>query len=311
MAGQSMKVVSMLLLATVLLTPRGLAAQDSYAYSVRAVTLEGTTYTGIVTSTPPFEKLLEAGDSIDPSQVDPKQSVRLGYFNGLNGAIALRFGELKSVEVEGRLSEDDVAERRERQRSTLAARRVREVERLRIVYEARAARAAEEAREAEEAAGQQQEGLPEELQKWIDRFPPSEGWIPAKKAKLYYETVILNNRPPTEDEHAWLDSYDQWKEAYDAWFALEQDKLTEEQEAKDSGEPEPTGSDRPEPSGTSSDDGAAIDPDHPTDAARSRLPPPIDPKTAKPDKISETTPKPISLDKKAIPPSKMKDGSRP
>ena len=291
-------------------------SDETVSYSVRVVTTKGAQFTGLVPKTEELDRLLDGKNSLDPTQVDPQRGLTLAGVNGLSGSIGLRFGELRSFAVERDVSKEDLEERRRSQLVLKESRLRQEAERLKRVAALRAAGAATEKELAEKAAMEKEVGLPEDLQEWIDRFPPDEGWIPSKKARLYYQTVILNNRTPTDEERTWLDSFDQWKVAYDAWLKLEKAKLADEEAAKqaiEKGEDVdlPTGENRSDRSGTSASEEAGVDPDNPTKEAAGKLPPAIDPQAPKPEKISEEAPKPVPLEKNAVKPDPLKDGTRP
>ncbi|MFH0944823.1 MAG: hypothetical protein V2A76_06465 [Planctomycetota bacterium] len=291
-------------------------ADASVSYSVQVVTTKGALFTGLVPKTEEMDRLLDGGDSLDPTQVDPGRLLTLAGVNGLNGSLTLRFGELKSLKVEQKVSEDDLKERQKSQIVLKASRLRQEAERLKKIAEQRAAGAATAKERQERLAQEKKVRLPQDLQQWIDRFPPDAGWIPSKKARLYYQTVILNNRTPTDEERAWLDSYEQWKVAYDAWLELEKAKLADEEAAKqaiEKGEDVdlPTGESRSDRSGTAASGEAGVDPDNPTKEAAAKLPPAIDPQAPQPEKISEDVKKPVPLDKNATKPEPLKDGTRP
>ena len=312
-------------LAILLVGFSAVQAQDDdevISYAVRAVTSKGAEFSGLVPRTQAFDDLLNGTDSIDPASADKSQRLKLAAVNGMNGSATFYFGGLRSIQVEGRLTEEDLKQRRESQAASRKGRLEREQVRLQQVTGRRdAARQAEEREQQEQQQQGSEQVLSKDHQEWIDRFPPDEGWIPAKRSQLYYQTVILNNRPPTDDERAWLDGFDQWKLAYDAWLVLEKQKLQEEEAAKqaakqaaeqgDKSVEPPTGNDRSDLSGTSASEGAEIDPSAPTPEEQQRLLPALDPETPKPDKISEAAPKPVPLKPYAVKPEPLKDGSRP
>lgn len=279
------------------------------AWEVSVVTRTGVTYSGVVLASAELDAAFGDERRPDPAALDPRLGLAIRWFNGLNGAVSFRCAELARIEILARYTAEDLESRRAEQAAARTARLQKEALRLAVVHEERAARlaAAEQARTAAAEAAAGERRLPPELQAWIDRFPPDQGWIPAKKAALYYQTVVLDNRAPSDAERAWLDSYDEWKQAYDAWLVLEKERLAEEarQRAAEGGDAAPAGAD---PAGA---EGASVDPDQPTAAELARLPPPIDKAIPPPDKIKKETPKPVALDPAAPAPAKMKDGSRP
>jgi len=281
----------------------GASADEVVSYAVRAVTNKGTEFTGRVPRTEAFDELLKDQEFIDAAKVDPDERLKVAGVNGLNGSITFVFGDLRSVQIEGRLTEEDLEQRRESEAILRQRRLADEQERLRWIQLRR--EAARKAKQQEQEQAQREQAgtlvLPEKYQVWIDRFPPDQGWIPARKARLYYQTVILDNRPPTDEERAWLDAYDQWKPAYDAWLTLEKLKLEMQDDAENV----------PEPSGTVVSPGASIDPAEPTPEQRKKLPPPLEPGVPEPTKVSPEAPEPVPLKPYATEPKPLKDGTRP
>lgn len=277
--------------------PQAAPAKSDGAWSVKVQATNGARYTGIVMRTPKLRAVLDDKDRIEGKDLPAGTSVQIKYFNGLNGSITLKSTEIARLEIAGQVADQELVEQK---KTIIVAREQRwqsENERLKQVDADRAMRAASKKAADDAAKAAAEEKLSPELQQWIDKYPPSEGWVPAKKAELYYQTVVVNNRPPTAQESAWFDDYDQWKVAYDAWLGLEQKRIAAEEKAKQEGTA-PVGP-PPEPSTTSKSKAAQIDPANPAPADAKVLPPPVDPAAPKPDKIDPATPKPAPLEKDA------------
>ncbi len=283
------------------------------ALQIHVITKSGGRFTGLVSKSSSLAQLFGGERKLDGSKIPADLDVRLQHVNGLAGSMGLRGSEIDHVEVEGSLEPAKVDEVESKIHGSKAELWAKEKERLAKVDASRAsaAKAEADAIAAAEAAAKGPKKLPPDLQQWIDKYPPGEGWLPAKKQEIYHQTIILNNRAPTDEERAWMDDYDQWKVAYDAWLKLELEKSAAEDKAKAEGQPAPTGSDKPEPSKTSAAPAAGIDPDHPTTADAAKLPPPIDPKVAKPVAIGKDVKKPSDVSKDVDKPAKLPNGTEP
>lgn len=285
---------------------------DPVAYSVRATTLAGKKFTGVAMRTPRLDELFQSGDQqfVDTTTLPADMRIELRHFNGLNGSMTVRAGELRELELLDSLSDPQLKGQTQAIIDAKAAKWAAEAERLKIVSAERESRAQAAVDEAA-AAAPVEDVIPPQFQVWLDKFPPDQGWIPAKKSQLYYQSVVLNSRPLTDQERDWLDNFDAWKVGYDYWLAAEQKKTAAEEAAKAAGAEPPTGAAKPEPSGTGESGGSTIDPDHPTAADQKVLPPPIDPAAPKPDKVDPSAPKPAGLEKDAPKPANLENGGRP
>ncbi len=287
---------------------------DSVAWSVAVVTKSGAEFSGIVPRTERTAKLFDGAEEIDPAGLPPGGTLSLDHFNGLNGSIGFTFGELAKLKVVAALTADDVKSRDDARAAAKRARLEAEEARLELVAEQRAARARQELERAAAKVEAGLQSLPEALRAWLDEFPPEEGWVPAKKAQLYYQQVVLNTHTPTPEERRWLDNYAAWKAAYDLWLEIEKAKrLLEEEAARAAAADEaaaqpPAAGERPEPSGTSGSDAAATDPDNPTPEEAEKLPPPVDPDAPEPKKIPPEVEEPAPLKKGVPEPVKVKEG---
>jgi hypothetical protein len=289
------------------------AAEDGPVLEVRIVTKTGGRFTGLVPKSAPIADRFAPGDTIDVTKLPRSGVIKLDGVNGLPGSMTVKVPELASIEILGQVDAEAADESSKRIRLAKAEMWEKERVRLAKVAEDRAARSRSEA-EAEAAAAAEAEKIPTldpEHQAWIDLYPPAEGWLPVKKQELYHQTVILNNRFPTEQERAWLDSYDSWKVAYDAWYAIEQLKIAAEEKAKAEGLAPPTGADRPDPSNTASQAGAAVDPEAPSPEDAAKLPPKIKDSVATPVKIGADVPPPAKLDPDVEKPAKLPNGTDP
>ncbi len=296
-----------------------LAADDPAAWSVHLVTTQGAHYEGVVMRTPKVAPIFEKEGGPSAAAVSADVPIEIRWFNGLNGSIGVRAGKVKSIEVKNTLTADDVKTREQQSAAGKEEKWQAELERLKIVDNGRAERAAAEA-DAAAAAALEAMRLPEipaDLKPWLDKYPPEDGWVPAKKDELYHTTVILNSRPLTEEERAWIDEYDSWKPAFDAWFAREQRKIELEEKAKEdaangaASKPAATGEDKPEPTGTATSGASKVDPDNPTDEELAQLPKRLDANVKKPIKIDPKTKKPIGLEPGTPTPTNLTNGERP
>ncbi len=298
------------------------AADPPAAWNVHIVTKAGMHYDGVIMRTPKVEPIFAAEDGPKLDAVPADLPIEIRWFNGLNGSIGVRAGKIKSIEVKGTLADADVKTREQQSEANKEDKWKAELERLQIVQNDRTTRALAEADAAAAAAAEalRLPEIPADLKPMLEKYPPEQGWVPAKKDELYHQTVILNSRPLTEQERQWLDEYDDWKPAFDAWFAREQRKIELEQKAKEDAEngvpgaasqPAPTGAAKPEPSGTAKSEASNTDPDHPTQDELALLPKRLDPGVPKPIKIDPKTKKPVGLDPGVAKPTNLTNGERP
>lgn len=283
------------------------------ALELQIVTHNGGRFTGLVASDGAVAKAMGENEKLDGASLPSDLSIRLESVNGMQGSMGLKQTEVRTIEVLAKLDKSKIEDRAQRVRIAKEKTWEKERERLAEVNSARSARdrAEEMARVAAELEAARAKQLSPEQQQWIDDFPPSDGWIPALKQQIYHQTIILNNRPPTDQERAWLDSYDAWKAAYDAWLVLEKEKRAAEEKAKALGQPEPTGADKPEPSGTSTSGAAGIDPENPTPEESASLPVPLQSDVKPPVAIGKDVAKPSDLKKTVAKPVDLKNGTKP
>jgi hypothetical protein len=193
---------------------------------------------------------------------------RIWYSSGTNGFIFVRHLDIVQIENRGpvtseqqkRLDETLKALKEAAEASRAQARR--DLESLR--ERQKAAKVAEEEAEKsskEEAATRARDEKAAKRTKLLERFPPTE-WTPERKDKIR-ENMVVRGTAPSADENAWLEVYDEWKEAHDAWLKAEKErKVRAEAEAEaekeaegdtpakeGSGEGEPAGKPAREPSG--------------------------------------------------------------
>lgn len=224
--------------ALVLLLAPGVGAADegdrwrdaTAALRVDVKTKAGVRYAGLVRRTPAMVALFSGEEAPDLAEAPGTARIAITGFNGLSGSITLKVAEIASVEVTEALDREALDEATGRSAAAKEDRWVKENARLAKIAEARAAKAAAAAAATLEVTGALPE-LSEAAAEWVGRYPPEEGWVPAKKAQLYYQTVVLDNRPLTDDERVWLDNYDAWKLAYDEWLVREQARISLEADA--------------------------------------------------------------------------------
>lgn len=293
--------------------PRAEQAEFENALELQIVTKNGGRFTGLVAADGTVAKALGDADRVAGSDLPAGLSIRLIEPNGLQGSMGVKPAEIATLEVLARLDKSKLDDRAQRVRVAKEKKWDLERERLARVNADRDARAkaAEDAAIAAELAAAQTKKLSAEHQAWIDSYPPNQGWIPALKQQIYHQTIVLNNRPPTDQERSWLENYDAWKEAYDAWLAIEQERRAAEEKAKALDQPEPTGDDRSEPTGTAASDAGKIDPDAPTADEEKILPPKLKPDVKKPVGIGEHVAKPTDLKKTVAKPVNLKNGTEP
>lgn len=281
---------------------------------VKLITKKGARYVGLVKESSVLGMALRDKDSLEPGALAADASIKIGNVNGHAYSMGITGAEVDSVAVMRRLDAAAATDQAAKQKAEAAKAWEKENARLAELENQRKSKKEREAAELAELIKAREADKPKLApahQQWIDRFPPKEGWVPALKEKLYHQTIILNNRPLTEAEQAWLDNYDTWKPAYDAWLAIEQGKITAEEKAKAEGKEGPKGEDRADASGTSNSDVAAIDPDNPTDEERVLKLPPVSPDVKKPAAIKKDTKKPAPVNANTKKPSNLKNGKRP
>lgn len=250
------------LLITAVWSPAAFAEEDepwqdeTAALQIDAKTTKGLRYSGRILRSDAMMKLFPGEKAPDLAEVDADGSILISGFNGLSGSIRLKLGELASIQVVGPLDKETISSDKDARQAAMESRWATERARLAAIDAGRNAR-----KQAELAAAAATTGaLPELSQasaQWMNSYPPEEGWVPAKKAQLYYQTVVVDNRPLTDDERNWLDNYDAWKLAYDEWLALEQARAALDQAgAQQSGSATTPGS----AESTAKSAAAAIDP---------------------------------------------------
>lgn len=293
--------------------PRPDQAEFESALELQIVTKNGGRFTGLVASDGAVAKAIGDAERIAGSDLPADLSIRLQQVNGIQGSMGVKPSEIASLEVLAKLDKSKLDDRAQRVRVAKEKKWEQERERLARVNAERASRAQAEAEAAmaAELAAAQDKKLSPEHQGWIDSYPPSQGWIPALKQQIYHQTIILNNRAPTDQERSWLENYDAWKEAYDAWLAIEQDRRAAEEKAKALGQPAPTGDARSEPTGTAGSAAAGIDPAAPTADDERVLPQKLKPDVKLPAAIDKDVQKPAELKKSAATPVDLKNGTEP
>lgn len=260
---------------------------ETVALSVRFVHRNGAKFEGLVVNTHANQQLFPAQAPPDLAAQPANAKITLERFNGLSGSITLALADCRALEVVAALHGDELSDRDRQMQMGREQRWDRERDRLARIAETRDSRAGDAAAAAAaiEEAG---EKLPPALQGWIDRFAPADGWVPAKKAQLYYQQYILDTHKPTDRERDWLDHYDDWKVAYDAWLKLEQDKAAAA--AANAATSAPTAG--TSPSSAATGHAAGSDPDAPTAEEQKNLLPPLDENAPKPTSVPEDAPKP-------------------
>lgn len=238
--------------------------ESTAALELEVKTKKGVRYTGRVPRTAANEKLFAGEKAPDLTEVDESAKISIAGFNGLSGSISLKLGELQTLQVIGPLDKEALASEKDSRAAAKESKWAKERERLKKIDEARKARAQAELAAAAQTTGELPE-LSEPAAAWMESYPPEEGWVPAKKAQLYYQTVVLDNRPMTDEERNWLDNYDAWKLAYDEWLGLEQARFALEQGAGAGGgvptDPGASASKATGSSSTANSSAASIDPE--------------------------------------------------
>jgi hypothetical protein len=314
------RALSAILTSTILLASSATAGeeaakgQSSTVIEVRVTTKKGATFTGNVPSDSAIAKAFGDESRIEGDRLAPDLSFRLADVNGLSGSMGLRATEISTVDKLGEVDVDALGERRKQ--VAVVREQKWEKERLRLEQlnadrKARAVAAAEAEAAAAAAAAEAALKLAPEHQQWIDKYPPADGWVPALKQQIYHQTIILNNRAPSEQEKAWLADYDAWKVAYDAWRAIEVEKAAREEKAKAEGKPLPAGADKPDPSGTAGSTGGSIDPAAPSAEDGAILPPKLKPDVKAPVAIKKHIPPPSDLEPGVAKPVGLKNGTEP
>jgi hypothetical protein len=195
---------------------------------IRVVTKAGETFRGLTRVTPQLKRLhaqLTSQDR-DLADVPPKSVLEIRGFNGLNGTIGIKFEDMKSLEFLKEVSEEEFKKAASGETADRDAKWAAEKVRLAKVAADRQARQQAEAGVTADGAAAPvapvepgaQAPIPPEMQRWLDEFPPDKGWLPARKAQLYYQSVVLGNGAMSETERRWLDNYDAWYKAFEVWF---------------------------------------------------------------------------------------------
>ena len=218
---------------TVAVGTTGAKGNEITSYRMKVVTHWGTEFTGVVKRTKEFDDAFANTSQLAGAKFDPQKFVELRWFNGLNGSVSFRFRDIRTIERLDDLTNDSVSQIETKQAGERVKRVEKEQVRLSIVKEQRAAKQKAEAELVARAqAAKAQKALaelesPPQYKVWLDQVPPEKGWIPAKKAQLYYNQVVLGLGAPSAEEKEWVDHYEEWKVAYD-WWVAEQKAITGE-----------------------------------------------------------------------------------
>jgi len=218
----------------------GSTKDEPAAVRLKVVTKSGHSFSGMSRVTKPLKYLFRELSHKQLSEVSPKLVVEVINFNDVSGSIGIRVGDMKSIEVVEEVSKEEYDRAAQVRAVDREAKWAKERARLAKVAAKRAAKKAAEALANGEAVAAPVEGfpagagaagaaqatadndLPEHMQRWLDQYPPEDGWLPARKAQLYYQSVVLGNGSMSDQERYWLDHYDEWFKAFDVWFERQQ-----------------------------------------------------------------------------------------